>query len=439
MAEVLTKYTPQAVFVPTGVRVERSFAGYEISDEIRALCDRTTIFCDVFRPANRNEVVCIGPPFSDFGRPHAVRLLGRRRRFVVEERSREPRRASILRVLGTSDVSSADNPDVDLQVDFPEFGVDVQVRLPRVVPPPPHVALTLATVQKDNELQWLDDWCAWHHRVHGVGRFVIYDNGSADRDDVYAELARRLKGPELIVVDWDYPYGPPKPHGLKFAQTVALNHCRLLFGPYTDWCINLDVDEYLFNAGSQSLASYLGRMPKPHVYLPSYIVPMAVDNSPRRCFDSPFRSANLEFKRGKYVYRVAGTAFNDVHGVVPRKRWISRIVRTVAKRVLRIFGVDPGRFLAGVRRIAAWVTRRPGRHGQGDTAGSDEPTLFFFHFRALNTGWKYPRRVVPVHPDEHVHDERIGAMRAIVDSRHRQPDQDAVSHPARSRDSRSVT
>ena len=245
MAEALAKYTPQAVRVPAGAGVERSFAEYEISDETRALCDATTVFCDVFRSANGKEVVCIGPPFLDFGYPRAVRLAGRRRRFVVEEMPWGTRRASILRVLGTSDVDSADDPNVDLQVDFPAFGIDVRVRLPRMRPPGRRAALTLHTVQKDNELQWLEDWCNWHHRAHGVGRFVFYDNGSTDRDAVHAELARRVKGPELIVVDWDYPYGPPWQHGLKFAHTVALNHCRLLFGPYTHWCINLDVDEYL--------------------------------------------------------------------------------------------------------------------------------------------------------------------------------------------------
>ena len=441
MAEVLTKYTPQAVCVPTGVSVERSFAGYEIGDELRALCDKTTVFCDVFRVPNRDEVVCIGPPFLNFGHPHTVRLLGWRRRFVVEEAPWGPGRMSILRVIGTSDVAAAGNPNVSLQVDFPGFGIDVQVRLPGAVPPRPHVALTLATVRKDNERQWLDDWCTWHHRMHGVGRFVIYDNGSADRDDVYAELASRAEGVALIVVNWDYLFGPPWLHELKFAHAVMLNHCRLLFGPYTHWCINLDVDEYLFNAGSRPLATCLGQMRKPHVYLPSYIVPMAVDNSPRRCFDSPFRSGSLEFERGrKYLYRPAGTAFNNVHDVVPRKAWVSRSIRTVAKSVLRVCGVDPGRFLAAVRRIAAWLTSRPpGRPGQGDANGSDEPTLFFFHFRALNTGWKYPRRVVPVHPDGHVRDERIAAMRAIVDSRHRQPDRDAVPYPALSGDSGSVT
>ena len=375
MAEVLAKHTPQAVRVPAGAGVERSFAEYEISDETRALCDATTVFCDVFRSANGKEVVCIGPPFLDLGYPRAVRLAGRRRRFVVEEAPWGKRRASILRVLGTSDVDSADDPDVDLQVDFPEFGIDVQVRLPGVVPSRPHVALTLATVQKDNELQWLVDWSRWHHRAHGVGRFIFYDNGSADRDAVHAELARRVKGPELIVVDWDYPYGPPRPFELNFAQTVALNHCRLFFGPYTHWCINLDVDEYLFNTGSEPLASHLGRVRKPHVHLPQYIVPMVVDNRPRRCFDSPFRSASLDGRGRKYVYRPAEAAFTESHDVATRATRLLWHVRNVVKRGLLGIGVDPGRLAAAARRVAtragAFSPGRPGRAHVGRSTAMD--------------------------------------------------------------------
>ena len=439
MAEVLAKHTPQAVRVPAGAGVERSFAEYGISDETRALCDATTVFCDVFRSANGKEVVCIGPPFLDFGYPRAVRLAGRRRRFVVEEMPWGMRRASILRVLGTSDVDSADDPNVDLQVDFPEFGIDVEVRLPSVAPSRPHVALTLATVQKDNELQWLVDWSRWHHRAHGVGRFVFYDNGSADRDAVHAELARRVKGPELIVVDWDYPYGPPRPHELKFAQTVALNHCRLFFGPYTHWCINLDVDEYLFNTGSEPLASCLGRVRKPHVHLPQYIVPMVVDDRSGRCFDSPFRSASLDGRGRKYVYRPAETAFTESHDVAPRATRLLRHVRNVVKRGLLGIGVDPGRLLAAPRRVATRAEAfSPGRRGRAHVGRStamdlicawweavclierrapNEPTLFFFHFRALNTGWKNPRRVVALDPERHARDERIAAMRMVVDGR----------------------
>ena len=42
--QVPATHTPQAVRVPAGVRVERSFAGYGIGNEIRALCDNATIF-----------------------------------------------------------------------------------------------------------------------------------------------------------------------------------------------------------------------------------------------------------------------------------------------------------------------------------------------------------------------------------------------------------
>ena len=433
MTGVFARYTPQAVCVPAGVHVERSFAGFEIGDEVRARCDGTTIFYDVFRVAGVDEVVCVGPPFLDLGYPRTVRLLGRRRRFVVEELRRGARRASILRIVGASGVGAADAPGVDLRVEFPEFEIDVRVRLPRAAPMA-RVPLTLITLQKDNELQWLDDWCTWHHRVHGVGRFVFYDNGSADRDDVYAELASRNQGAALIVVDWDYLYGPPVVHELKFAKPGCLNHCRLLFGPYTDWCINLDVDEYLCNARSGSLASYLGQVRGPRVYLPSYIVPDAGGNGPRRCFDSPFRSASLEFERRKYLDRPARTAFNGVHDVVARRAWLARAVFRVAKRVLRGFGVRPARLRATAHRIAAWRRRIAAwrrriaawrrriaawrRRGAGQAIpGSGEPTLFFFHFRALNTGWKYPRRIVAVGPDEYVQDDRIGTMRVIRDGR----------------------
>ena len=52
---------------------------------------------------------------------------------------------------------------------------------------------------------------------------------------------------------------------------------------------------------------------------------------------------------------------------------------------------------------------------QHQPVGDREPALFFFHFRALNTGWKYPRRIVEVDVNEHVEDNRIAAMKSTVD------------------------
>ena len=44
--------------------------------------------------------------------------------------------------------------------------------------------LTISTLQKDNPLIWIADWLKWHHREHGVGRAVLYDNGSSNRDEL---------------------------------------------------------------------------------------------------------------------------------------------------------------------------------------------------------------------------------------------------------------
>ena len=43
-----------------------------------------------------------------------------------------------------------------------------------------------------------------------------------------------------------------------------------------------------------------------------------------------------------------------------------------------------------------------------------EGSLFFYHFRALNTGWKYNRERVQVVPDEMVCDSRIVDMKSVL-------------------------
>ena len=411
-------YAPQPAHVPASATASRTFSAYELSPDQHPLYDRKTVFCDVFLRPDRRELICVGPPFRNLGSPHTVKCLGQSKPFAVQEPAWGLKRVSILRVdLRGTGIGAARSGPVNLWFGFADFDLDLSVDLSDAVPQT-HASLTLATMQKDNDLQWLVDWCSWHQQVHGVGRIIFYDNRSRYEDDVYAELCRRVADVELVVVNWDYPFGPPEPFPLHFAQTVALNHCRLRFGPYTDWCINLDVDEYLCNTGLLSLESYLRQVRQPLVYLPSYVVPMGVDNSPRRCFDSSFRSARLEFDRGrKYFYMPSRIRFNEIHTAMPRRGLVSRLARATAARLLPMFGIDMPRALAGVRQATAWAKTKVRRsaHAQGKTNG--EPTLFFFHFRALNTGWKYARKVVRFDQSEHVVDDRITAMRSIVDTR----------------------
>ena len=309
-------YAPQSVSIPAEAGIERTFDGYDLTPSELAWCDRRTVFCDVFLSPDDRDLLCIGPPFANLGRPKAILAGGGTRlRFVVEEPvSGEPVALTRIRLTG------ACGPAIDLRFVFADFDVRAGVAPRRPELPP--VSLLLSTLQKDNDLQWLEDWCAWHRRAHGVERIVIYDNGSANAEEVRSRLAgtSRHAGHGAIVVDWRFPYGPPT---RAFTHTVALNHCRLTFGAGARWCINLDIDEYLYNAGGRPLVDQLERRgPRPAHYLTGLIVPMAANvaaGRPARCFDSAVRYRRIEALRGrKYVYSPGRVGWIDIHRVRPR-------------------------------------------------------------------------------------------------------------------------
>ena len=411
----LATYSPQGAWIPDDVDVERTFDG-DPGDEALTKFDRRTVFCDVFLSHRRNQLLCIGPPLLNLGIPESVALRGRTRRFVVEEPPVPMRRMSLLRIgLDAGDHRAMETGAIGLQVRFPEFRLDVPVARSAAVSHN-RVSLTLSTLQKDNDPQWLRDWCAWHHRAHGVERIVFYDNGSRDADEVYAELARRSADFELVVVPWNYPYGPARRWSCNYTQTTALNHCRLMFGPLTRWCINLDVDEYLYSNGRGPLASVLDRAAGAAIHLPSYIVPAVAGESGGRCFDSPWRSRDIETVLArKYIYRPKAVRFGSTHDFVPKPLGFRAKVRLV--KALRAAGL--GTIVRGIvvakraLRKAMAVLRGSGTDAG---AGAGEPVLFFYHFRALNTGWKIPRAFVRADPEKlFVRDERIGAMRPVVE------------------------
>ena len=414
MAKLAT-YSPQGVRIPDDVDVERTFDG-DPGKEALPSFDRRTVFCDIFLSHRRDQLLCIGPPLLNLGMPESVVLRGGTRRFAVENPPvpMPSRRMSLLRIgLEAGDHRAMETGTVELLVRFPEFRLDVPVAHRAVAPWKP-VSLTLSTQQKDNDRQWLRDWCAWHHRAHGVERVVFYDNGSRDADEVYAELARRSADFELVVVPWNYPYGPARRWSCKYAQSTALNHCRLMFGPLTRWCINLDVDEYLYSNGRRPLVSVLDRAAGAAVHLPSYIVPAVAGASGGRCFDSPWRSRDIETVRGrKHIYRPEAVRFSDIHDFVPKSiGYRAKVCLVNALRAAGLKTIVRGLVVAKRALRKALAVLR----GVGTDAG--EPVLFFYHFCALNTGWKRPRTFVRADPEKFVRDERIGAMRRVVgDSR----------------------
>jgi hypothetical protein len=72
------------------------------------------------------------------------------------------------------------------------------------------------TMNKDNDLEWIEIWAAWHCEVHGVDAIIIFDNGSKRYGIVdIADALTGVAGLKTIgLVSWPFLYGPIDPAAL---------------------------------------------------------------------------------------------------------------------------------------------------------------------------------------------------------------------------------
>ena len=249
-------YRPRALALPPRLGLARDVAPGEDAGIRDLRYDFDTLFYDVFRSPDRRTIVAVGPPLRNLAAallPLRVRCAGR----VLPSASRpfHPEDSvHVLEIDAGEDLFARDGP-LELTFEWRAFTQRV------VVPPSPLAAappvdLTLVTLQKDNPPEWIRNWCLHHHRVHGVRRVVIYDNGSADLRSLTARLADLGPALDVRLVRWRFPYGDERN---PFCQHGALNHCAHAFGARSAFYLNLDVDEYLVNGSGSSLAAYLRR------------------------------------------------------------------------------------------------------------------------------------------------------------------------------------
>ena len=110
----------------------------------------------------------------------------------------------------------------------------------------------LVAVNKNNALDWIADWAAYHARAHGAEGVVLFDNGST----AYApeEIAARLAGvPGLaraVVFRAPFPYGPGDRslrHEVspRFFQTAMLNLARRDPLARARAVLSIDIDEVI--------------------------------------------------------------------------------------------------------------------------------------------------------------------------------------------------
>lgn len=237
------------------------------------------------------------------------------------------------------------------------------------------VDFTLQTIQKNNHLLWIADWCRYYHREHGVDRIVLYDNGSDD----FVALADCLQNIpddiDIILISTLFDY-----NRLNEVQMVGLNHCPLLFGDSSRYYLNFDVDEYLVVEGgdnllqivrcaSKTIATFMVESIRVVFYRPNNL-----DSKIPRANDFVYESIE-SIEAPKTINKYGEFELLGVHSTTP-KTWVkARCARVFLHKAQKVFRLLKMNYLVAMVDNIARISWQPNLHCK--------------HYKGLNTGWKY--------------------------------------------------
>ena len=404
---VIRTYYPQAVFLPNGIEravplEQQESIGRLLPKQQQAHYDSKTLFYDLFVASNR--LICIAPPFYNIGPPLAIKHKGKNLSFKLV-RGHRWKGPEVIDIKIPSQWAKASQ--LDLEFVFKQFTIEVSCQHHK------DISLTqkdlcLTSLQKDNPLIWIKDWCRWHIRVHGVQRIVLYDNGSSYWPTLGKELVEIDEEVEIILVHWPYKHGPSLDtfHNYKYTKLGTLNHFRLFFGIQTSWCINLDIDEFLYFDSPLSLKEYLESsksLTRPCVYLAHYLFPSGQVPAEKqaRFYHHRIRYKSKYWNVGdnpKYICQPDKVKQMGTHYCVPKiardilllpdplaviRLWVSG-VPTRLRSILLLLKKNV--VISKIWNITfyPWLIREKKLQQQRADEGRK---LSFCHFRDLYTGW----------------------------------------------------
>lgn len=219
----------------------------------------------------------------------------------------------------------------------------------------------LVTMNKDNDLAWIEAWARWHVVMHDANACLFFDNGSTRYGTT--EIADRLGAAGIthpLVLSWPYKYGRKdpaildRPHYPHFLQVSSLNVALRRFGMRANAILNCDIDE-LVSAEGVSVFDAARSSPQGIVTLKGTWVEPVGEN---------------------HTYGIPHLAHRHAHRL------------PLLARCANKWALDPSR---------DWVddlTAKPSVHRMYDVPKAiwaDAPIRHFWHFKAINTGWKEHR------------------------------------------------
>ena len=380
-------YYPKPTYIPSDINIKRAVRTYtdngikNIPAEKMGIdlsrYDTKTIFYDTFFSNDLKYIFCVSPPFLNIGKPFSITHENKPLKFNIHVADV----VTITRIKTNTLMRQNTGNNLYLEVKFPCFNISLSCAKKNLIPLT-KTNITLVTMQKDNPIIWIKDWCLWYKRLHGISRIVIYDNASEKISTLTEKLKALSEEVEIILVHWPFPFGckPVARHINEYSQVGAFNHFRLFFGDNTKWVLSLDIDEYLYINKNISLIEYLAKFKNrfcPIKYFKPCLVPDFTKIKKRktpRFFHYAFVPGEIVGKVKKYCYQPRYIKINWVHQVL--------LINSIQK----------------VKKLFCLKIQKNKNYKQ----------IFFYHLKGINTGWRIHSKKLEDPKDKHfVFDSRL--------------------------------
>ncbi|MEL6609456.1 MAG: hypothetical protein AAFO93_11160 [Pseudomonadota bacterium] len=216
------------------------------------------------------------------------------------------------------------------------------------------------SINRNNRLEWVQDWLTYYHKVHGGTAAVLTDNASTDysAQDLLDAMAA-VDGMEAVcVIPAPFPFGPNAEGKANtdslFLQRTMGELCRKRLLGQARAVLSVDIDELFYSRSGQSI------------------------------FDATVASeAGYIRADAEWVYadpeQFQGPARHRDHGFLSATR------NPQGKRIPkanRKWCVDP----QGPQKGRQWLT-----HFLGSQKDPVDPDFTMLHFRQVSTSWKHDR------------------------------------------------
>ena len=177
-------YIPNSITLSNNSRWKRVIPDIEKYNQSQLdKLDTNTVFYDIFLDRSRKRLLGVGPRLFNLKNDIFPLTL------FVNNKQVKYRLVQIknLVFIESNQFSKSLSETVKVDLRFKSFERTVKINWKRdeyFLSKSDKLLLTISTLQKNNNIQWISDWILWHRRLYNVRRVVLYDNGSFNQKEL---------------------------------------------------------------------------------------------------------------------------------------------------------------------------------------------------------------------------------------------------------------